>query len=90
MDTMGTDQIMNISPYNALGYGLAVLILIWVVLYFKNQIHEKEKIINQLNDKNHKAWDIVNDKLTEISMQNKVDKPEIMHYLQEIKSRLEK
>lgn len=90
IDTVGTDQILNISPYNALGYGLAVLVMIWVIIYFKNQLYEKEKIINELNAKNHRAWDIVNEKLTEISMQNRVDKPEIIHHLQEIKTRLEK
>lgn len=87
-----TETILKISPYNAYGYGLALAVLIWVVFYFKAKIAEKEKVISELINKNHKAWDVVADKLSELKTLKSleaVDRNTIIQDLTSIKNALE-
>lgn len=86
------ETILKISPYNAYGYGLALIVLIWVVFYFKTKIAEKEKVISELINKNHKAWDVVADKLSELKTLKSleaVDRNTIIQDLTSIKNALE-
>jgi len=91
IDSFSPDTILSISPYNAMGYGFAVFVLIWVVLYFKKTLAEKEVVISQLVKHQKEAFETVSEKLTEIknfqSIQQ-MDRQSVITSLEDIKRAL--
>lgn len=86
------ETVLKISPYNGLGYGLALVILLWVVYHFKKTIAEKERVIKELINKNHAAWESVSEKLSELKTLKTieaVDRNTIIQDLTTIKNALE-
>jgi hypothetical protein len=77
-EAISLEPILDINPYNAAGYGLALAILIWQNLYFRSQIKDKDGTIKYLNSKLHEMISATLEKMGEYKIQSSIDKNEVM------------
>lgn len=90
MNEFPIEPILNINPFNAAGYGLALFILIWQNYYFRSQIKEKDGTIKYLNAKLHEMITATLEKMGEYKVQQNIDKNEVITTIGEFRNMLQR
>lgn len=83
------NEIMKISPYNAMAFGALVLLLIYITLYLRKKLEAAEEYNKVLVEKNHKSIDVITEKLNSIKAHGDSKDTAIITALEDIKRKLD-
>lgn len=83
------NEIMKISPYNAMAFGALVLLLIYITLYLRKKLEAAEEYNKVLVEKNHQSIDVITEKLNSIKSHGDSKDAAIITALEDIKRKLD-
>lgn len=84
------NRAWEITPYNGLGYGAVVVILILVAYYFKNQNEKANDYIQAQNERLHSIAEETINKVGEIKQDREIKHEKVMNILENIIDKLKR
>lgn len=88
IDSIPTNALMNVSPYNAAAYGMLVLLLATAVVILYKKASAQDEYLKALVNKIHSLQEETGEKLTEIKIRMN-DQNEMMKTLEYLKTKID-